>query len=682
MNKQWVIIGLMAISMGGTLFAEDIGSSNQVALKQEIASSNAVANKQETASSDAVTNKQETASSDAVTNNEEIVSSDAVNKQEIVQEANVAENEEVAPTAAQKVSEDQLDEVSIVPVNYQGKIFTNGEYIDLSYEKYKVYSESNTSYLPLRLLTKVVSTNEEIWEAKWDSKKPNEVILQCNYMTSTELGGWLSSGKTKTIKLTVGSCAAEINTSGTNDDAATKSMQQLSKAPKKINGSICLPLRAIGEILGKQVSYKNGLVFISQNGINLENEEMTGAIQTVKTHLESNRQAVQSDEYVTAVTNYNGINYYAVSHYNEKTGENELTIYSQQGKGTPQVLKKIESAYNTNVQVVDYDFYYLVNGSRGANLERFDLTTMQSHVVWQMAVDENFNFVSRVIPVEDVLYVVVHNGDWTMGSEELYKIVDGKCEKLIGCSQFGSLIIDGNMIYYTEMSNWLNTQNIGCYNQKTKQNGTIGSPSYVYDMKMSLVDDEANGYGICGNAFIRNGKLYTLAYENGSSKKQAVCSIDLKTNVQKQITTPTANYWLNGEHIYYIESATGYIKTVDLEGNGEKTLVSTPVQKADLQNNCLYYTKQGGNKDLGSGLYIYGLGTGTTTTVSDKPIRDFKVSGKRIAYVTSGYAPGIYKWIDGKNTLLEKRLVSIFTLGEGSISYNLIYDKGNFVVTY
>lgn len=620
MKKQWVIIGLMTMSMGATLCAADVESSNQVVVGQEI-----------------------------------------------IQAAASVESEA---------------SVSIIPVNYQDKVFTNGEYVDLSYEKYKVYSEANTVYVPLRLMTKVVSSNEEYWEAKWDSKKPDEVILQCTYMTSTGLGGWSSNGKLKTIKLTVGSCEAEVSTSGTSDIETAKHTQQLSKAPKKINGSICLPLRAIGEILGKQVNYKGGLIFISQNGVDLESEKAATEIKTVKTHLESKGDAIQSGDYVTAATNYNGVNYYAVSSYNEKTSNNVLTLYSQKGKNAPQVLRKVESKYNTNVQVVDYDFYYVVNSSRGLNLERFNLATMESHVAWQMAVDEEFNCVSQVIPTGEALYVVIHNGDGIMGDEELYKIVNGKCEKLITCSQFGSLIIEGDMIYYSEMSNGLNPQNMNCYNQKTKKNSTVGSQGYVYDMEVSLVNDEAYSYGICSNAFIRDGKLYTLAYKEGSSEKQAVCSIDLKTNEQKQITKPTANYWMNGDHIYYIESATGYIKTVDLEGNGEKTLVSTPVQKADLQNNCLYYTKQSGNEQLGNGLYVYGLDTGVTTTISDESIKDFKVSGKRIAYVTAGYAPGIYKWIGGKSTLLESRMLDSYTIGEGSVVYTLKYEKGNFVSSY
>ncbi|WP_054741745.1 DUF5050 domain-containing protein [Cellulosilyticum ruminicola] len=272
-----------------------------------------------------------------------------------------------------------------------------------------------------------------------------------------------------------------------------------------------------------------------------------------------------------------------------------------------------------------------------------------------------------------------------MGGETLYKIENGKSSELISCHQFGGLEISGDMIYYTSLENIIEFYNIGAYNQKTKKAVPIGTEGYAYDLEVDVSPSEEVGigsYGIQGNIHINNDKLYILAYKVGSNEKQAVCSIDLNTNEQKKLTTPATHFWMNNNHIYYIEEATGFVKVVDLDGNGEKILVNVPVHNVELKNNCLYYTKKGTNSLIGEGLYIYGLTTGQTTTVSEKPIKQFKVSGKRIGYEVAGYAPSIYKWMDGKNTMLVEGIIRSIDIGEGSIGYRLEGEKENSFVKY
>lgn len=572
-----------------------------------------------------------------------------------------------------------LDEVSIVPVNYQNRIYVNKDYVNLSYEKYKVNNEANIIYLPLRLLSNLIGNDEEMWSVKWDKKKPDEVILECIYMIPIE-GGRMSSGKSQVIKLSVGSKAFE-KTFVDIDGTKTKESGELSQTPKKINGSINLPLRAIGELIGKKVDYKDGLVFISNQGIKLEGDEISKDIQMVKKNLEASTDDENPYTGIGYLVNLNGINYYEVEQYDEESGKCTMTIYSQKDKGASQVVKTIKNSEGC-VKLVDYTFYYVVENSKGRALEKYDLTTMQSQVVWQIAEGQNWDFIRDIIPMEDTLYIVTHSGDWTMCSEALHKVVNGKSSEVITCHQFGAIEMSGDMIYYTAMNHTVEQHNIGAYNQKTKKDIAIGTTGYAYDLKVGVIDGEVTGFNIMDNVHIHDGKLYTLAYQNGSNEKQAVYSIDLKTNEQKKLTTPADDYWFNNNHIYYIEEATGFIKVVDLEGNGEKTLVNTPVQKAELKNNCLYYTKEGINHEIGEGLYIYGLTTGKTTTVSEKPIRDFKVSGKRIAYVVAGYAPGIYKWIEGKNTTLVEGIIRDVNIGEGSIAYKVSGQKESRVVKY
>ncbi len=578
-----------------------------------------------------------------------------------------------------------LDEVSIVPVNYQDKIFTNKQYQDLSYRKYKVNNVGDKVYLPLRLVTELIGSDEEIWDVKWDKSKPDEVILECIDMKCFE-GGRMSTGKSQVIKLNVGSQAFE-KTFIDENNTKTKESGQLSEAPKKFNGNINLPLRAIGEVVGRKVEYKDGLVFISDKGIKLDRDEEHKALQIIKKNLGASKE--DEDNYIDmgASVNFNGINYYEVTSYDEKSESHTITIYSQKDKGTPHVIKTIKNTHGCE-GVIDYAFYYIAENSKGSVLEKYDLTTMESQVVWQIPNNVDTSWISKIIPMEDTLYVAIHEGDLTMGQETLYKIVKGKGSEVISCHQFGGIEISGDMIYYTSMENMIEFYNIGAYNQKTKKEVPIGTEGYVYDLAVDVrdsTDEEEVGigsYGIKGNIHINNDKLYTLAYKVGSSEKPAVCSIDLKTNEQKKLTPPATHFWINNNHIYYIEEATGFIKVVDLEGNGEKTLVNVPVHNAELKNNCLYYTKKGSNHDIGEGLYIYGLTTGQTTIVSEKPIKQFKVSGKRIGYEAAGYAPGIYKWIDGKNTTLVEGIIKSINIGEGSIGYRLEGQKENSFVKY
>lgn len=575
-----------------------------------------------------------------------------------------------------------LDEVSIVPMNYQNKIFTNKEYVDLGHRAYKVNNEGNTVYLPLRLVAKFIENDEELWNVKWDKSKPDEVVLECMYMNTFGSARWYN-GKSQIIKLKVGSQAFE-KTFVDADGTKTKESGELSQAPKKFNGNVNLPLRAIGEVIGRQVQYKDGLVLVSDKGIQIEGDEDAKALQIIKKNLGASKE--DRDNYVgmDASVNFNGINYYEVTKYDEKNESHTITIYSQKDQGKPQVIKTIK---NTNgcEGIVDYAFYYIVEKGKGRVLEKFDLTTMQAQVVWQIPNNVDMSWISKFIPMGDTLYIATHKGDLTMGGETLYKIENGKSSELISCHQFGGLEISGDMIYYTSLENIIEFYNIGAYNQKTKKAVPIGTEGYAYDLEVDVSPSEEVGigsYGIQGNIHINNDKLYILAYKVGSNEKQAVCSIDLNTNEQKKLTTPATHFWMNNNHIYYIEEATGFVKVVDLDGNGEKILVNVPVHNVELKNNCLYYTKKGTNSLIGEGLYIYGLTTGQTTTVSEKPIKQFKVSGKRIGYEVAGYAPSIYKWMDGKNTMLVEGIIRSIDIGEGSIGYRLEGEKENSFVKY
>jgi len=164
--------------------------------------------------------------------------------------------------------EDQLQKTVVLPIDYHDKVFIKGGYAFITGD-YQVELQNNRTYLPIRLMTTVLSNGAEMWEAHWEASQPNEVILYRYY--GNQIGsGWSYSGDTRAIfKLQVGSKTMLYN----GEEV------ELSDVPQKVDGRIVLPIRAIGEALKKQIVYTKGLVFISNEAIRIEGSETEGIIK-------------------------------------------------------------------------------------------------------------------------------------------------------------------------------------------------------------------------------------------------------------------------------------------------------------------------------------------------------------------------------------------------------------------
>ena len=79
---------------------------------------------------------------------------------------------------------------------------------------------------------------------------------------------------------------------------------------------------------------------------------------------------------------------------------------------------------------------------------------------------------------------------------------------------------------------------------------------------------------------------------------------------------PTSQFWIANAKIYYIETTTKYLITIDLEGNGKKTLISKPIAQAKFHGKSFYYTLLNKNNDLTMGLYKYTLDASEPVRIS------------------------------------------------------------------
>lgn len=565
-------------------------------------------------------------------------------------------------------NEASLNEWSIVPIQYENKVFVQGEYVDLVGE-YDIYTENGTTYIPFRLLADLVSTNEERWRVNWEKTKPNEVMLQVDHMRMMGSGGMVNTGEvTPVIKLAVDSTKAFIG-----DKEIT-----LSKAPKKIDGKITLPIRAIGEVINKKVSYRKGLIFIGDRVYPTHNEPLNHLADQVKWFLEIEKRAVMPEVIPTPLAYIDEKTIYQEVRYDEKTNQMITELYSQKIGEDPILIKTLEGSDFGNMSNEPTKLYYMSGKEQDKVLYLLDLKTMNSVTlckVSELGSPEWIQGIQSIEEKEEVHYIVVHYGDWTMGSESLFEVKEGKITRLIGGMAFSSILIEDEAIYYSEMSKFSYKDNFFKYNRRTGETIAVGQKNFAYDMCVEETELGLSSYGVCRNAFIKEDKLYTLGYEAESYTWAKLYQIDLATNEQKAITDFTTEFWPIGNQIYYLDADTHELKVTDLEGNLQKTLVEQEVDKVIVKGDNIYYALQVVPGEAKLGLYQYNVVSEEMKRITQLPIKDFCVTEKGIYYVSAGYDPGLYSWKDGREDWLEETRIKYYEMNEYGIGYATVFSS-------
>ena len=542
--------------------------------------------------------------------------------------------------------EEQINRAVVFPIDYKGKAFINGEYVSFNGDE-KIYLKDNTTYVPLRLMTYLISNDEEHWEAQWDGAKPNEVVLVCTYMEKIDQGGWMNTGKPQTsIKLTVDSKTM----------ISKGQMIELSATPKKINGRIVLPIRAIGEVLNREIAFKDGLIFISKEPLKLNDKQADAIINEIKERFWDTSKkvkkykVVEDDEELIAAQNVNGKTYFNVVGYNSSSQIWIQKLYTQGEKG-PVLLKEIKNYVSVREPFVENVFYYGEEKQGQVVLNEYNLNTKQTRQIGELDIKgHDFSAIVKIIPKENKIYFIAHYGDYTMGGETLYVVENGKVEELTGAKQFGSIIIENGKIYYSNINFMGNpTNNLFEYDENSRTEKRLGEEGYTYD-----VNRRETLYSVANSLKLLENKLYTLGYLEQSDQLPCLYSIDLQTGATKKLSLPTSQFWIVNDKIYYIEATAQTLITIDLEGNGKKTLINKPIAQAKFNGKSFYYTLLSNNNDLAAGFYKYTLDTNETASLSSKRVKDFYIGSSKIGYITTGYDAGIYLIQDGKTIGIEK----------------------------
>lgn len=567
-------------------------------------------------------------------------------------------------TGSKKALEEVFDRLVVVPYQFKHKLYVNGRMTDWLAD-YQIVQRNERVLVPIRMMSDLATQSENgksYWEAIWQQQKPDEVLLN-NYALH------------KTITFTVGSKTMLVD----------KRPQAIETAPQKVEGRIVLPLREAANALGKQIDWLDGLLLIGDEPVDLKAPQTLTFKDQLKDRLLDPRQRVEDakTDYPIAVSGAT-VYSYRLS-YTDKGGVQAL--YSRTGKGK-EVRVPLQGNPNLNsAKLIDGELYYATSVGSKARIDSYRLadgTTRTVGAIPDWKPDDGW--VSDMRTIEGELYVVLHSGDYTMGSESLRKLDQGALKPITGAKEFIQYVKSGNQLYYSDFKPMFGSggDNLTQLDLKTGKETAVGQPGFTYGVHVSVTAASV-GYGSNSTMYVQDGYLYTLGFNGnvqGDDSKSAVYKIHLADMKQTKLSGPAKAFWVKNDRIYYVDDDTGYLKSTDLNGAGEKTLVGRTMYQVQLFNGSFYYTLNpaGGNSANGAGmLYRYDIAAGKEVKLSDRPVSSFYIGAAGIYYVTEGLDWGLYKvTADGGNVWLVKDRIASALLTDAGIVYTLTYQEGTY----
>lgn len=557
-------------------------------------------------------------------------------------------------TQAEESSKKPLDEVFnnsvVVPFDYHGKVFLNGEKTDISGD-YKLYLRDDRVLVPVRLMGNLVEGIDENnnWVVAWDPQKPNDVVLT-NYNLH------------KTIKLTVNSKIMYVNNQPITLDVP----------PQKIDGRVVLPLRSTSEALEKEISWFEGLVFISNESIDFTSPNTTEIVGKIKANLDDSRKELDYEKRVEPIAAYQDTIYYGRTNYDDNSFNQELYR-----KKPDQPEEKIElpgekNFYNS--QLINQELYFVttINGQR--ELGVFSLQTNEYRKLCDLP--QYDGWYKQIKYINNELYIIIHNGDNTMGSETLYKLENGSLIEIVGAKNFINYdVLDGYLYYVDFAPLFRDGDNLYRINLETSEKENLGEKGFAFNISR-VINDESTGWTHGNSFYLKDGYIYTLGYNESDLKDESsVYKISLDGKTQRKITVPTKTFWLIDNQIYYIDLHTGNLVVTDLEGTIQEILVERNITNAQFFNGNFYYTA-----DNNRNLYLFDTSNQFEKKLSDHSVDKFSVGTLGVYYQSNGYDLGLYK-IDenGENIPLVKDSLysSVFT--DSGVVFTLRYQEGVYV---
>ncbi len=561
-----------------------------------------------------------------------------------------------AEEAAKRPLDEMFDEVVIVPYDFQGKAFVRGEKTDIDGE-YEMVQRNDRVLVPIRLMGDLASQvapwspERGAWQVNWDAQRPNEVLI-------------FNAAQGKSILLTVNSKTMLVN----------KEPVALDVPPQKIDGRIMLPLRSAATALGMKIDWLDGLIVLGDRAVDLAHPNTSAVKGAIRTQLSDSRKRVSyTEEALHPLTKSGNAVYYMKTIYDER-GATELLYRKAEGQKEKQVQVPGAPSFRTGKILGDELYFYTkVNGV--AELHAYDFAAQRHRKVASLAPwdpGDGWGWFDDARRIDGELYVNLHTGDNTMGSDTLYKVENGAITKVLSAKSLIQLVKDGNDLYYTDANFMGNIQNnLKRVDAATGESTVVGEPGYTYGTYRSVRGD---GVGYSGDAslYVKGGFVYVLGYkEDDPEDVSAVYKIEVASNEQTKLTAGAKQFWMFDDQVYYIDDATGALHRVDADGGNATVVSEGAASQVGFHNGSVYF--------VSDGLQRYDPTTGTRTELSAGPVAAYWTGDDGVYFMSQGYEPGLFKLeSDGRHTPLVKDNVDQAAFSDAGVAYTLTYKQGVF----
>ena len=551
---------------------------------------------------------------------------------------------------------DIFEELVIVPYDFQGKAFVRGVKTDIG-GAYEMVQRNDRVLVPIRLMGDLASQvapwspERGAWQVNWDAQRPNEVLI-------------FNAAQGKTILLTVNSKTMLVN----------KEPVALDVPPQKIDGRIMLPLRSAATALGLKIDWMDGLIVLGDRQVDLTHPNTSAVQGAIRTQLSDSRERVAyTEEALRPLTKFGDAAYYIKTLYDER-GATELLYRKVEGQKESKVEAAGAPSFSSG-KIIGDEFYYYTKVDGATELHVYDFAKRQQRNVASLAPwdpGEGWGWLDDVRRIDGELYVNLHTGDNTMGSDTLYKVGNGAIQEVLSAKSLIQLVKDGDDLYYTDAAFMGNMQNnLKRVDLTTREKTIVGQPGYTYGIYRSIRGDGVS-YSGDGSLYAKDGFVYVLGYkENDPKDISAVYKIDVASNAQTKLTAAAKQFWMFGDQVYFIDEATGALHRVDSDGRNPVVVSEGAASDVGFHNDSVYF--------VSGGLHRYDPAAETRTKLKTGPIAAYWTGETGVYYMSQGYEPGLFKLeADGRHTPIVKDNVDQAVLSESGIVYTLVYKQGVF----
>lgn len=549
-------------------------------------------------------------------------------------------------------------ESTLLPFDFKGYAFVNGELLAYnSSVDYKNYNINGRVMVPIRLAIDVLTDleNDVYWNIRWDAAKPEVVTLFTSYAPEYK------------VVITAGSKTMQIN----GKDIALDAPAQM------IGNRIVLPLRAIGEAIDREVCWLDGMAIISQVPIDLSSAKTKEVAVKAKNQLSACGKDV--DDKPDPIAVYHDGYYALKTYYDAKDNYVTELYYYKNGKAGKINLAgdpKISMPYGLEGKsVVGDSLYYPTRIGAETKLYRLDFATNSSAEVCSLSADnvgwslDGEGWFGGVIRLGQDTFVVLHSGDWTMGGDTIYRLVNNSLVHVGDPKMLSSIALVGTKLYYTSLDSMGMTENNLYYLDLAKDEPTddIALDGYTYNLvrKVTVNSTSLSVSTDMEGLAVKDNDVYSMLYEEKAKKdNRNVVKIDTTDNIQTILPIEVNKFWLVTDGIVYQEYTSRKLMKSDFDGNNARILADKNLDMIKVYDSQVYYTVTGE-----AGLYHLNAVTEVGEKLSDIVVNDILANKSGSYFINKSYEAGIFKISGGKAVKIADGFVQGYINTAGGILY-------------